>query len=82
MLLKNVGLICAGCGAGRHYDCDLEVQKRNLETGKKMCVCFYQNHPYLSREQLVPPMEKLIVEAQVIRSVGTNEKEVERNRIR
>ena len=49
-LLKNVGLICDACGAGKHYDCILLT-----DSTKKMCLCSYTTHPYLSKEQLSIP---------------------------
>lgn len=53
-MLKNVGLICDGCGGGHHENCELEIQKREGTKNKRMCVCFYSTHPYLSKEQLTP----------------------------
>jgi hypothetical protein len=50
-MLKNVGLICDACGAGRHYDCIVLTDE-----SKHMCLCNYTCHPYLSREQLSKPL--------------------------
>lgn len=50
-VLKNVGAICNACGAGRHYDCILLTDPR-----KKMCLCAYATHPYLSKDQLAKPL--------------------------
>ena len=49
--LKNVGLICDPCGAGKHYDCVCLT-----DPTKHMCLCNYTTHPYLSREQLTKPL--------------------------
>ena len=49
MLLKNVGLICEACGAGHHEDCITII-----DPTKRMCLCAYTTHPYLSRDQLTP----------------------------
>jgi hypothetical protein len=54
-VLKNVGLICEPCGAGKHYDCVLIK-----DPTKHMCVCAYTVHPYLSKDQLTPPTQRLI----------------------
>jgi hypothetical protein len=54
-VLKNVGLICEACGAGRHYDCDLIK-----DPTKHMCLCSYTTHPYLTKEQLTAPTQRLI----------------------
>ena len=51
MLLKNVGLICEACGAGKHYDCIVLTDE-----SKHMCLCNYTTHPYMSREQLTKPL--------------------------
>jgi hypothetical protein len=51
MLLKNVGLICDACGAGKHYDCIVLT-----DPSKHMCLCNYTTHPYLSREQMEKPL--------------------------
>ena len=65
MVLKNIGLICPSCdGPGLHYNCDVEKDKRNPaipdKQKRRMCVCFYTVHPYLSKEQLTPPTQTVI----------------------
>ena len=57
--LKNVGLICEACGAGKHYDCIVLT-----DSSKHMCLCNYTTHPYLSRDQLSKPLIPVVVPTQ------------------
>ena len=62
-MLKNVGLICNACSAGAHWDCDL----LNDPT-KKMCMCAYNTHPYMTKEQLTPKAKQILGFAGTTRS--------------
>jgi hypothetical protein len=65
VVLKNVGVICPACdGPGLHWNCDVERDKRDdtipEKRKRKMCMCYYTTHSYLSKEQLTPPTQKVI----------------------
>ena len=73
-MLKNVGMLCSGCSGGKHYDCEVEMDRESAipeHDKRKMCVCYYTVHPYLSREQLTRPEAKIIAPAPVSAAVGT-----------
>jgi hypothetical protein len=76
-MLKNIGLICEGCGGGHHEYCDLEVERRDGTKSKHMCVCFYSTHPYLSRDQLEPSERRISAPVSPATGVEPN-REVER----
>lgn len=75
VLLKNVGAICDPCGAGQHWAC-VVLTDRNDPTipqrkKRKMCMCQYTTHPYLSPQQLeAPPNTKIHISVAVPTSLG------------
>lgn len=68
-MLKNLGMLCAGCSGGHHEDCS-EVNEH--EHDKHMCVCYWsvgpEYHQRMKRESTLNRIPVPIIGVGVIRN--------------